>query len=207
MPPKTALQAFDERIGPNDPAREALAQRFAEIKELQERGDPAFQTGSKFFATRTGRFVEDVLGGIDRDRRPPPGSEGATLSFSQTEAGVRLAALLGVEAESDAARLRRGLDDTLHELALDLLPPEDVETAMAQVRRGRVVKSKLAFQAVLQNLTDAAANAERKHDLDLQEENERQVLTQARSRIIIDTIGRDVGAAVLFALGGVGGNE
>ena len=200
-----ALQSFDEVIGPNDPAREALAKRFGELRELQERGDPALQPGSKFFTSRHGQFVQEVLGGIDF--LDPTGVGGASLTFSQTEAGVRLAASLGVSAESDAAALRRGLDDTLHELALDLLPPEDVDDAMAQLRSGKVVKSKLAFQAVLQNLADEARNAGRRADLRLQEENERLVLTQARSRIIVDTIGRDVGAAVLFALGSVGGNE
>ncbi len=208
MPPKTALQAFDERIGPDDPARDALAQRFAELKELQERGDPAFQTGSRFFATRTGKFVEEVLGGIDRDRLPPPpgsgGGGGAALTFAQTEAGVRLAASLALETERTSGRERLKLEGTLQSLAMDLLPPGDVETAMLQVRRGELVKSKLAFQAVLQNLSDEAANAERRRDLDLAEENERRTLRQARSRITVDMIGRDLGRAILFALSGAG---
>ena len=118
---KTALQAFDERIGPDDPARDALAQRFGELKEL--------------------------------------------------------------------------------------LPPGDVETAMLQVRRGELVKSKLAFQAVLQNLSDETQNAERRRDLDLAEENEKRTLREARSRITVDMIGRDLGRAVLFALAGSGGGD
>ena len=207
MPPKTALQAFDERIGPNDPAREALAQRFAEIKELQERGDPAFQTGSKFFSTRTGRFVEEVLGGIDQDRLPPPPGGGAPLTFAQTEAGARLAASLARETERTSGRERLKLEDTLNSLAMDLLPPADVETAMRQVRRGELVKSKLAFQAVLENLADEARNAERRRDLALAEENEKRTLRNARARITIDMVGRDLGRAVLFALGGAGGGH
>ncbi len=209
MPPKTALQAFDERIGPDDPAREALAQRFGELKELQERGDPALQTGSKFVSSRHGRFAEELrAGGIDRPPLPPPpGSDGSTrvLTFAQTEAGVRLAASLALETERTSGRERLKLEDTLNSLATDLLPPADVETAMRQVRRGELVKSKLAFQAVLENLADEARNAERKRDLALAEENEKRTLTNARARITIDMMGRDLGRAIIFALGGTNG--
>ncbi len=211
MPPKTALQAFDERIGPEDPAREALAQRFGELKELQERGDPAFQTGSRFFATRTGKFVEEVLGGIDRSQLPPPpgagGGGGFALTFAQTEAGVRLAASLALDTERTRGQERLKLEDTLNSLAMDLLPPADVETAMQQVRRGELVKSKLAFQAVLENLADEARNVERRRDLALAEANEKRTLTNARARITIDMVGRDLGRAVLFALAGSGGGS
>ncbi len=203
---KTALQAFDERIGPDDPAREALAQRFAELKELQEQGDPAFQPGSRFFAGRHGRFVEEVLGGLDRTQfPPPPGGEGAALTFAQTEAGVRFAASLARDTERISGRERLKLEGTLQSLAMELLPPADVETAMRQVRRGELVKSKLAFQAVLQNLSDAAQNAERRRDLALAEENEKRTLRNARARITVDMVGRDLGRAVLFALGGANG--
>ena len=210
--PKTALDIFEERIGPDDPAREALVQRFGELKNLQEQGDPAFQPGSKFFKSKTGSWVERVLGfmtGDDDGEQDPTGAGGFALTFAQTEAGVRLAASLGLGTERQAGRERLKLESTLHALAVDLLPPEDVETAMAQVRSGRLVKSKLAFQAVLENLADEARNTERRADLDAQEENERRVLTQARSRITIDTVGRDLGAAVLFALsaGNTGGGE
>ena len=208
---KTSLQTFDERIGPDDPAREALAQRFGELKELQAQGDPAFQTGSRFFAGRHGSFVEDVLGHLDQTQPPPPppgsGGGGPSLTFAQTEAGVRFAASLARGTEREASRLRLKLDDTLHSLAKDLLPPADVETAMKQVRRGELVKSKLAFQAVLQNLADASQNAERRRDIALAEENEKRTLTTARARITIDMVGRDLGRAVLFALGGAGGSE
>ena len=209
MPPKTALQAFDERIGPNDPAREALAQRFGELSELQERGDPALQTGSKFFSSRHGRFVEEVLAGgldfLDQDFLDPTGADGRTLTFAQTEAGVRLAASLARETERTSGRERLKLEDTLNSLAMDLLPPADVETAMRQVRRGELVKSKLAFQAVLENLADEARNAERRRDLALAEENEKRTLTNARARITIDMVGRDLGRAIIFALGGANG--
>ena len=63
--PKTAQEIFDERIGPDDPARGAVIQRFGELKELQEQGDPAFQPGSRFFSGRHGKFVEEVLGRMD----------------------------------------------------------------------------------------------------------------------------------------------
>ena len=210
---KTALELFDARIGPDDPAREALAKRFGELQELQGRGDPAFRTGSRFFGTRTGKFVEEVLGHLDQPLPPFPdptgaGGGGRTLTFAQTEAGARLVASLELETERVRGRERLKLEETIHSLARELLPPGDVETAMRQVRRGELVKSKLAFQAVLQNLTDAAANEERRRDLDLAEENERRTLREARSRIVIDMVGKDLGRAILYALGtGSGGGE
>jgi hypothetical protein len=204
---KTALEVFNARIGPDDPAREALAQRFGEIQALQARGDPAFQTGSRFLATRTGRFVEEVLGHLDQPPPPlpdPTGVGGATLTFAQTESGVRLAASLARETDRVAGRERVQLEATVQSLAMELLPPGDVDTAMLQVRRGELVKSKLAFQAAMQGLTDAAQNEERRKDLDLAEENERRTLRQARARITVDMLGRNVGLAVLFALSGAG---
>lgn len=123
------------------------------------------------------------------------------LTFAQTEAGQRLAASLALETERFAGAQRLQLEETLHSLAMDLLPPGDVETAMKQVRRGELVKSKLAFQAVLQNLADETEHAERRADLDLEEENERRTLREARAQITIDMIGRDLGRAILFALG------
>ncbi len=134
----------------------------------------------------------------------PTGEGGRVLTFGQTEAGARLTASLGRETERVAGRERLKLEDTLDQLATELLPPGEVETAMRQVRRGELVKSKLAFQAVLENLADEARNTERRHDLDLQEENEKRTLREARSRITIDMMGRDVGRAILFALGGGG---
>ena len=132
----------------------------------------------------------------------PTGGGGATLSFAQTEAGARLAASLSRETERVRGRERLKLEDTLFSLAKELLPPKDVETAMLQVRRGELVKSKLAFQAVLENLADAERNAERRRDLELAEENEKRTLTAARSQIVINMIGKDLGRAVLFALSG-----
>ncbi len=137
----------------------------------------------------------------------PTGEGGFTLSFAQTEAGARLAASLARDVERFRGRERLKLEETLNQLALELLPPGDVDTAMRQVRRGELVKSKLAFQAVLENLADASRNEERRRDLDLAEENERRTLRQARSRITIDMLGKDLGRAVLFALSGSGGGE
>ncbi len=136
---------------------------------------------------------------------PTGAGGGFALSFAQTAAGARLAASLARETDRISGRERLKLESTLFSLAKELLPPGDVETAMRQIRRGELVKSKLAFQAVLQNLSDAAQNEERRRDLDLAEENERRTLRQARSRITIDTLGKDVGLAILFALSGSGG--
>ena len=135
---------------------------------------------------------------------PTGGGGGYTLTFAQTEAGQRLAAALALETERVSGRERLKLEETIHGLAMELLPPKDVETAMRQARRGELVKSKLAYQAVLQNLADEAAHAERRADLDLAEENERRTLTQARAKLTVDAIGRDVASGILFALGGGG---
>ena len=138
----------------------------------------------------------------------PTGADGGyTLTFAQTEAGQRLAAALALDTERVAGAERLKLENTIHALAMDLLPPEDVETAMRQVRRGELVKSKLAFQAVLQNLADEAAHAERRKDLEVAEGNQRRTLRDARARITVDTMGRDLGRGILFALGGSRGGE
>jgi hypothetical protein len=155
-----------------------------------------FRTGR---GTLTGALPEED---VPPPLPPPPGGGGYTLTFAQTEAGQRLAAALALETERVSGRERLKLEETLHGLAMELLPPKDVETAMGQVRRGELVKSKLAFQAVLQNLADEAEHAERRADLALEEENERRTLRDARARITVDTIGKDIGRAILFALGG-----
>ena len=137
---------------------------------------------------------------------PPPssGTEPRPLTFAQTAAGARLAASLALETERISGRERLKLEGTIQSLAMELLPPRDVDIAMLQVRRGELVKSKLAFQAAMQGLSDEAQNEERRKDLDLAEENERQTLRQARSRITVDMIGRDLGRAILFGLSGAG---
>ncbi len=157
--------------------------------------------------------VLDKFGGDDggdgdgTDFLDPTGEGGFALTFAQTEAGVRFAASLARGTEEKSAKLRLKLEGTLHSLAMDLLPPADVEIAMRQVRRGELVKSKLAFQAVLENLADEARNAERRRDLALAEENEKRTLRNARARITVDMVGRDLGRAVLFALGGANGGS
>lgn len=150
---------------------------------------------------RYGRGVWGEDEDKDRDWPDPTGVGGYALTFAQTEAGQRLQAALALETERISGRERLKLEETIHGLAMELLPPKDVETAMRQVRRGELVKSKLAFQAVLQNLADETEHAERRADLDLAEENERRTLREARARITVDMVGRDLGRAVLFALG------
>ncbi len=134
------------------------------------------------------------------------------LTFAQSEEGQRLAARLALETEgikgeeqlllegtrgrlagalareTDIVRGREQgfLEDTLHTLAVKLLPPEDVETAMRQVRSKKVVNSKMAFQAVLQHLTEARAVEERLEDIKISEKIEKDTLREARARITID---------------------
>ncbi len=175
---------------------EGLVQSTQNLPSILQR---LFSTGR---GTLTGRLAEDEE---DIDFPDPTGEGGGALTFAQTEAGARLAASLARETERISGRERLKLEDTLHSLAVELLPPGDVETAMLQVRRGELVKSKLAFQAVLENLSDEARNAERRRDLDLAEENEKRTLRDARARITVDMIGKDLGRAILFAIGSGGG--
>ena len=196
---------FEERYGPG---QAAVSARLEEIAKLRELGDPAFQPGSAFFGSRLGGQVEAALG-TARPPFPDPTGYGGRgggyqpLTFAQTEAGQRLIAALALETERFAGKERLKLEETLQALAMDLLPPDDVETAMKQVRRGELVKSKLAFQAVLQNLADETEHAERRADLQLEEENESRTLREARARITVDVVGKDLGRAILFALGAV----
>ena len=182
--------------------------RLARIRRERERAtgvrEPA-DLSDILTRLTVGGLDETRLGGDDTPPPPPPGDGGPALTFAQTEAGARLSASLARETERVSGRERLRLEDTLNALATELLPPADVETAMKQVRRGELVKSKLAFQAVLENLSDAARNAERRRDLDLAEENEKRTLRDARARITVDMIGKDLGRAILFALGGAGG--
>ena len=156
-------------------------------------------------ASRVGSWYTDRGATLPPPFPDPTGVGGYTLTFAQTEAGQRLQAALALETERISGRERLKLEETIHGLAMELLPPKDVETAMRQVRRGELVKSKLAFQAVLQNLADETEHAERRADLDLEEENERRTLTAARAKLTVDAIGRDLASGILFALGGGGG--
>lgn len=201
---KTREELLEERYGPG---QRAVESRLQEIAVLRQKGDPAFQPGSAFLTrSRLGRSVGEAISGIPSYLDPTGvGVSGPRpLTFAQTEAGQRLAASLALETERISGRERLKLEETIHSLAMGLLPPKDVETAMAQARRGELVKSKLAYQAVLQNLSDETEHAERRKDLALQEENEKRTLTEARARITVDMVGRDLGRAVLFALGASG---
>ncbi len=185
----------------NQDRAQTIAERRGLSPLVVRLGQRAISKGELPFGSAfgPGGTLEGLLGTQFLD----PTGDGAprTLSFAQTEAGARLQASLLKETERVRGRERLKLEDTLHSLALELLPPQDVETAMMQVRRGELVKSKLAFQAVLENLSDAAANAERRKDIALAEENESRTLREARSRIVIDMVGKDLGRAILFALG------
>ena len=187
--PKTHLEKLSEAMQAQPRAFQPIQPDIPTLAEQRRIREEAWET-------RLGALpppLIDPTGGGGGGYRP--------LTFAQTEAGIRLAASLAQDTERFAGTKRLELEETLHALAMDLLPPADVETAMKQVRRGELVKSKLAFQAVLQNLADEAAHAERRADLDLQEENEARTLREARATITIDMLGRNVGAAILFALG------
>ena len=131
---------------------------------------------------------------------PPPGDSGYTLSFAQTEAGARLQALYDAEQERARGRERLKLEGTLHQLARELLPPRDVGQAIQSVQRGELVKSKLAFQTAMQALQDRQELDLRREELRQREQIEQATLKQARSKLVVDMIGRDLGRAILFAL-------
>lgn len=62
---RSALTRGQTPLRPNFASgTDALTARLLEIQELASRGDPAFQEGSAFFATRTGRAVETALASL-----------------------------------------------------------------------------------------------------------------------------------------------
>src|SRR3990172_6659331 len=134
---------------------------------------------------------------------PPPGGEGGgyTLSFAETEAGARLRALYDAEQERARGRERLTLEGTIHSLARELLPPRDVGQAIQSVQRGELVNSTLAFQTAMQALQDRQEIDLRREELRQREQIEQAGLKQARSKLVVDMIGRDLGRAILFALG------
>ena len=81
------------------------------------------------------------------------------------------------------------------------MPPRDVGAAIQSVQRGELVKSKLAFQTAMQALQDRQEIDLRREELRQREQIEQATLKQARSKLVVDMIGRDLGRAILFALG------
>ena len=81
------------------------------------------------------------------------------------------------------------------------MPPRDVGAAIQSVQRGELVKSKLAFQTAMQALQDRQEIDLRREELRQREQVEQATLKQARSKLVVDMIGRDLGRAILFALG------
>ena len=139
--------------------------------------------------------------GMPMDGAGGLGGGGYTLSFAETEAGARLSALYDAEQERARGRERLTLEGTIHSLARELLPPRDVGAAIQSVQRGELVKSKLAFQTAMQALQDRQEIDLRREELRQREQVEQATLKQARSKLVVDMIGRDLGRAILFALG------
>ena len=160
-------------------------------------------TGPKGRVKATGGLTSQIAGeDLLPPSLPPPGDSGGyTLSFAETEAGARLRALYDAEQERARGRERLKLEGTLHQLARELLPPRDVGQAIQSVQRGELVKSKLAFQTAIQALQDRQEIDLRREELRQREEIEKVSLKQARSKLTVDMIGRDLGRAILFALG------
>ena len=187
--------------GPRRPS--ATARRDNLVDNLLFRWQKGFLiTNPKGRVKSTGSLTRQTTEGDQPTPLPPPGDSGGyTLSFAQTEAGARLQALYDSEQERARGRERLKLEGTLHQLARELLPPRDVGQAIQSVQRGELVKSKLAFQTAVQALQDRQEIDLRREELRQREQIEQATLKQARSKLVVDMIGRDLGRAILFALG------
>ncbi len=174
------LQALG--VSPTDPAAEAMLNRLVDIKGLQGGGDPAFQTGSRFFQTRTGAPVEQALGMFSLD-----GGAGGELNIEDLIAaalgggaggggGGRAPAFGSTQAGTEAA----------NRFALEMLQKEQGFAAGESEKARTFERSQ--FLANLE--AERAENLER--------------LKADRQRIFTDMLGTDPVRAVLFALG-VGG--
>ena len=169
--------------------------------EFDREGSDLVIQQRKAFLERQARAAAGDDEQVDDTLDEGDGGSTRVLTFAATRAGAEEAAGQARETETFRGTERLKLEATLNALAVDLLPPGEGEVAMKAVRRGEWMNSKLMFQAVMQNLADAAAVSERSLDLELREKNEAETLRDARARITIDMMGRDVGRAILFALG------
>ncbi len=159
------------------------------------------ETGIRTFADRSDTLTRLTIKGLaSSGDLPDDDGGGRTLSFAQTGAGARLAAQYALDEERQRGRERLTLENTLFGLARELLPAGDVDVAIQGIQRGELIKSKLQFQAAIQALADRQDIALRQEELDMREEVEAKTLRQARARIVVDMIGKDVGRAVLYAL-------
>ncbi len=139
------------------------------------------------------------------DNLPDEGSGFRPLTFAQSELGARRALLFQEDLERQRGTERLILEETLFGLAKELLPAGDVDDAIKRFRgkgseMDRLVNSKLQFQAAIQALADRQAITLREEELDIREEVEEKTLKQARARITVDMVGKDLSRAVLFAL-------
>ena len=184
----------------------------------RERGDDRLPAARRHGETRAagGASARRVLpngGSLPRRQLPPRERAGQrtrgvcqweekrTIVRTAPEAGERLQGLFAAQLERERGRQRLRLEGTLQTLAKELLPPRDVGTAIQSIQRGELVKSKLAFQTAMQALQDRQEIQLRREELRQREEVEKVSLKQARSKLVVDMIGRDLGRAILFALG------
>ena len=81
----------------------------------------------------------------------------------------------------------------------------------SQTEAGESLAANLRFKLAgqRQNIDFAIQQQQEQHDVELlrkqflqEKELEQKALTQARSKLFVDTIGRDIGASILFALTG-----
>ena len=164
-------------IGSNDPAASAMLSRMGELKTNQLAGDPAFQTGSKFFGSKFGTKVQsglslfgpltsdeqDLRAMVDEEMRKA-GVGGGGGSFGGTQAGMEREATLARQAAA-----------------------ED-----------------FARQLQLTQMQQQFEQAQQEKQREFQRQQALEQLKAERQRIYTDMLGTDPVRAVLFAMG-IGG--
>ncbi|KKK61200.1 hypothetical protein LCGC14_3016720, partial [marine sediment metagenome] len=211
MPPFSELELEVLRslgVSPTDPAANSLISRLADVKDLQLRGDPAFQAGSRFFGSRTGGRVESALSrfgqeaggelsiedllGLGFGDGGGVGGGGGGGSFGGTRAGADLAQQQLLE--------QLGLEQGF----------EAGESALDRALRQALATAEQGFAAGESRLGREFETAEAEKGREFKRAQELAQRKDERLRIFSEMRGTDPVRAVLFAMGiggkgGVGG--
>lgn len=204
-------------IGPNDPAAGAVLTRMGEIKEQQLLGDPAFQTGSRYFKSRHGGGVESALGlfglsGSDDDLielilalmgqqqgadEVPLRQQEAAEAAEATAAFKRALQTLGLEQEF--GREMTGLEQTYARSELERALGRERKSALETLGSQQAHERGMGLfgRELESRLVGMGQKGEK-------EQRERE-MKQAGQASTIDIFGRDPAQSVLFELGALGG--
>ena len=209
MPPFSELELEVLRslgVSPTDPAANALISRLADVKDLQLRGDPAFQAGSRFFGSRTGGRVESAL-----SRFGQPGDTGETVNDllpfgfdgdggGGLRGGGGGGAFGGTRAGADLAQ-----QQLLEQLGLEQ-GFEAGESALDRALREALATAEQTFTAGESRLGREFETAEAEKQRGFKREQELARIKAERLRIFSEMRGTDPVRAVLFAMG-IGGES